>query len=470
MPTTYGEVFAGKPDRLIAGSTDDYGYAWQETGLIAGVFGRVQGGVLKVDSSIVGHYYLISSQAERPTSMWMVARFPSTGAQTNRKFGPHVYRTLLPNPPTRISLHNQVTAQVGGGNGSLSTQHAIPPDLVLTDYAVNPNQSFPPMLLNDTWYRVDYAFSGNAVTIDISERDSAGAFVAWVLHGAVASDPNLAPDSTGSGVTGWYPTFELPRKTTGDNRIEVREVGFINASSAPPPPPPPPAVYTQPTYRDGVGSDGGNVSAITATAAVPAGLVTGDLLILIADSSSGSGNPTVTTPTGWTLKLRGTDSNLATDIFYKVADGTEADVVLTYSVAVRAVCQMASYGGVDPVSPFITDSILAEPGTTQTVHTANAIVNADPLALGIFHGASKGIGPATWTPPTGLTERLGTDHGNTSSSNIFSELAGSGPSLATGTYTWAGTASVGSSIATMWVALLRPPTEDNVFTGWGVRV
>lgn len=87
---------------------------------------------------------------------------------------------------------------------------------------------------------------------------------------------------------------------------------------------------SRPPANRGSGATSGQVSATTATATMPAGLRSGDVLVALACLTGST--DALNTPAGWTVV--GPVSNVAshkTYLFYKTSDGTETGITVTKS-------------------------------------------------------------------------------------------------------------------------------------------
>lgn len=149
-------------------------------------------------------------------------------------------------------------------------------------------------------------------------------------------------------------------------------------------------------------------SGTTHACPMPAGVVAGDVLIMIAHAWGG-GTPTLTTPTGWTS--RGFH-NPGADVFgcyTRVADGSEgASVTVTASVSTMSNIGILAYSGatgVDAVTDF---------GSTQSTATPTIPSVTTTVANGMVVGVAGFQGATSATPAAGWTERL--DHNASSGS------------------------------------------------------
>jgi hypothetical protein len=129
----------------------------------------------------------------------------------------------------------------------------------------------------------------------------------------------------------------------------------------------------------------------TATVGVPAGVVAGDLLLILVSSSGSS-----STPTGWTLV---TNASLATVVFSKIATSTESSVDVNTGAS-NGVAVMVAYRGVGYVDVVGTIS-----SGNSTSPTTNSLTTrfANDWILSFY---SQSANPSTWTAPASTTERV----------------------------------------------------------------
>lgn len=221
----------------------------------------------------------------------------------------------------------------------------------------------------------------------------------------------------------------------------------------------------QATATGGTGSD----TAITT--ALPAGVASGDLLIL--EVATGVGPYTVTNnQAGWTYLRRIGDlgtapQEAALEIWWKIAAASNTAPTLTASTATRWHTCIRVFRGVDSSAPFLAENAAAETGpSSTTVHTAPTLSNTDTGAWGLYSLASRQVAsPYTATPGPGLTQRVDQESGNASTANVMYFAADSNGVVPTGSVTYSATGSAGSAIAAMWAALLKPAGGDTSIAG-----
>lgn len=210
---------------------------------------------------------------------------------------------------------------------------------------------------------------------------------------------------------------------------------------------------------------GGGAGATTNNSGVttlPSGLAAGDLLILKVDRAYEYVLSSAT-PTGYTF-LRNivdpgtTPAAVQTDIFFKICTGSEGTTGPTFTTGAGArwIVDAVAYRGVHTSLPFVAENGAIESATT-TSHSAPALTNTVSNAWGVYAAAARaGATPQSWTPPTGMTERLDTDLGVAGSTNLVSTWADTNGTVAASTHTYTGTGSTTAPIVTMWAAFLRP--------------
>lgn len=212
----------------------------------------------------------------------------------------------------------------------------------------------------------------------------------------------------------------------------------------------------------------GAPSTTSIIATLPTGIQSGDFIILAVNRSLNY--PIAATPTGWTWLENVIDSGTApsaatTDVYYRLATGTETTTGPTFSTATatRFITTAAVYRGVDSTSPFIDHG-----GQVTTSTTANrvgpALTNTNVNAWGVYLTNIRNVAtPVTFTPPAGLTERLLVDIGGSTNTGVNSNMAcewadTAGPAGSTGSITYTGTSSPTTTIGIVWAAFLTVAT------------
>ena len=137
-------------------------------------------------------------------------------------------------------------------------------------------------------------------------------------------------------------------------------------------------------------------AAISSTISYPAGIIAGDLLVLI---TSGSNAP-ATTPTGWYF-VSAQGSGQFITVFYTFATGTESGTVTTGSLGGGARSAMLAYRGagiINAVSTYNTGT-----GTSATTNTLTTTF-ANDYVVSCFVGDNTST--YSFTPQAGYTVRL----------------------------------------------------------------
>lgn len=189
---------------------------------------------------------------------------------------------------------------------------------------------------------------------------------------------------------------------------------------------------------------------------MPAGVVEGDLLLMHVSVRGGS-NVSASPPLGWT-QLRnspnGTAIRLAT--YYKLAAADEpASHTVTFGGAnpsQQAVGQISAYSDPDQVQPVEINGAVAT--GTSTTPSGNSVTVTEQDGIVVFlcaHG--KG---ASFTPPTGMTERADGKSGASAAADA-SSLESADMKMATPAAT--GTKRATATVSAAWVGhlvALRP--------------
>ncbi len=149
-------------------------------------------------------------------------------------------------------------------------------------------------------------------------------------------------------------------------------------------------------------------STTTLTVAAPAGAQAGDVLVasLGFGKTGAASQPTLTTPSGWTLVSRtshSTDGTLA--VFTHTFAAGETSYSWTTNVTVGGAIFVAAFGNVNTTTPIDVSGGVPITTASATLATPSLTTTAagDQLVAGYFayDGGASGI---TWTPPAGMTE------------------------------------------------------------------
>ena len=198
----------------------------------------------------------------------------------------------------------------------------------------------------------------------------------------------------------------------------------------------------------------GGSTSTSITVPVPAGLASGDVMLLIGSSLQNS----LATPAGWTL-LATQDPAPSTYrfyVWYKVAGGAEGSVVVSTAAGTSYIDgQIVAYRNVLTSSPIdaaavwgTNTSLAAVPTPAITTVTANSEV--------VFVGF--GDTAPTWdTPPSGATKRLESTPLNVQKFIVADELKTPAGLVAADTYTRS--ASGGAAMVTAFALEPIPSTD-----------
>jgi RHS repeat-associated protein len=157
------------------------------------------------------------------------------------------------------------------------------------------------------------------------------------------------------------------------------------------------------TYRSSSTAASAPITSIVVTK--PAGVTTNDVLLAAINVDQ---TPTITPPAGWTLvrsDVNGTIQTLA--IYWRAAGGSEpASYTFTFGAAVNAATAgIVAYSGVDTTTPIDVSGGQANTASTSVTAPSVTTTVANAMVVGFF-GLDN---DATFTPPSGMTERWDLD-------------------------------------------------------------
>ncbi len=165
-------------------------------------------------------------------------------------------------------------------------------------------------------------------------------------------------------------------------------------------------VKTEVFTGSGIGGSG-----TTVTLTKPAGVVSGDVLIA-AMNNIGAARSVTSTPTGWTLikeELVTTAPAVGLWVFKKVAGGSEpASYGFTFNYDFNGSAGIVAYSGGDDVS-IVGNVTTTAGGSSPYSVVAPSVTTPDNDSLLVWVGTLNVPTPtaaATFTPPTGYTERF----------------------------------------------------------------
>ena len=144
-----------------------------------------------------------------------------------------------------------------------------------------------------------------------------------------------------------------------------------------------------------------------ATAALPAGTTSGDLLLAIATSDRDGNLTAMTAPAGWTsIGTHGPGSGVPhMKVWQKVATGSEPSTyTFPDSDGANAAVVILAITDYDATTPLAVSPTFSSSSTTSTSHVAPSVTGVvDGLLVTAHLGAANGTS-RSYTPPTGMTE------------------------------------------------------------------
>ena len=205
----------------------------------------------------------------------------------------------------------------------------------------------------------------------------------------------------------------------------------------------------------GSSSTAANGATNTATVALPAGVVLGDLL-LAQVTQRGATAPTITPPAGWTQVTSQTNaSTLSMVIYRKVATAAEpASYTWTFSVSDRIAAAVVAFRDVETTTPVNVSA--SQSNAASTSYTAPSLTPTEAgTMLVAFYVAPNGNGSVT--AATGMTAAYSAGNGAGSNGQVIgASYAVQSASGASGTKVSGGNASLTSLGALVALRDLRP--------------
>ncbi len=166
-------------------------------------------------------------------------------------------------------------------------------------------------------------------------------------------------------------------------------------------------------YRSQTNLNSGTSASSSHVFAKPAGAVEGDLLVCFFDHVSGSTSVNVI-PADWTqtydiANTSGGFTSFSTNAFWKIAGAAEpVDYTFGLSSAQRAQGVMLCYSGALPgmvIADVMSSNFVNASTTATAVGAPSVTTTVDGSLLVTAHHVGYNVVGATWTPPTGMTER-----------------------------------------------------------------
>jgi len=206
----------------------------------------------------------------------------------------------------------------------------------------------------------------------------------------------------------------------------------------------------QVVFRAAQGSNNGSTGATSISMTMPAGVVSGDVLVMAVTVRGGS-NTTINTPTGWTKLGTSTvnsGTTLAQAIYWRVATaGEPGSYPVTFSpvTAVRASGAIAAVSGASTAQPASARYGGQANGSNLTI-TAPALGTWTAVnGMDLFFGGMA-VGGNTTAPPGNYTNSAssssGTGTGGTETGFAYRQFTTNQPTVGPVSATWSGTAGV----------------------------
>ncbi|HEX4018595.1 MAG TPA: PKD domain-containing protein [Frankiaceae bacterium] len=203
-----------------------------------------------------------------------------------------------------------------------------------------------------------------------------------------------------------------------------------------------------------VGGASTNGNALTESVTVPAGVKTGNALLLVANGAAGSA---MTAPAGWTQvdTVAPANATMTSTLWERVATATDAGTTVTvnFPTAYHGTVQLLAYSGTSTVNPIAAYAKKATAGSATSYVTPTATVPANgDLVVSLWSTKSSAVN--AWTAPAGQSVRstaYGSGTGRVNSLAADGGIATAGPA---GGLT-ATTDLAGSSFAA-WTIVLTP--------------
>lgn len=265
----------------------------------------------------------------------------------------------------------------------------------------------------DVAYAAQYAANANSVSSGSLTTLSANDWMLFALH--VANNPNISAAPSGAGGVTWTQRYY----NTTTQGLDAAVGLYTGPLAVPGTVGPISATISATEESHGVLVALRNGSRLTI--AVPAGTLAGD--VMLAALTTSPETVPLTAPAGWTLiqevvQTAGTGSRVAT--YYRVATASEpASYTWTLSGGHNgAAGGIVSYSGVDPVSPI--DVSAGTPTASSRFHTAPSLTTTvgGSMLVTVHAYASA----STWTPPTGMSERVDIASGAANAAGVTLEM------------------------------------------------
>jgi hypothetical protein len=152
------------------------------------------------------------------------------------------------------------------------------------------------------------------------------------------------------------------------------------------------------------GSFGGQSANTTVTLPLPASRVNGNLLLAVVSFGQADKVPTLSWPSGWTplISLTGIDAFASSAVAYRVVNGSEVNVVLTWTGLTDVEGRIFQYSGVFSSSPIGATHATRNAGASTSVSEAGVTVQRNNSLVAVI--LAGGQSTETWNSgPSGYT-------------------------------------------------------------------
>jgi PKD repeat protein len=258
-------------------------------------------------------------------------------------------------------------------------------------------------------------------------------------HGITTYEWDFGDTTTGSGVNGNHTygtanTYPVTLKVTDAEGATDTDTASVMVTDTPVP---------GPDFRASAASDANTTSAVVT---VPAAVVAGDQLVLVATDTTA----TQTTPAGWTLRGSAASTEMRSSVYTRTAPaglaGTTVRVVL--SATSKTSLSLLAYKDAAPITVLAsavqgTASVTAHPAPAASVATNGSAV--------LRYWSDKASSARTWTT-SGVTRRTST---NGTGGGSLSAITADATNVPAGTAAaLSATSSLASNKAIAWTIVI----------------
>lgn len=209
-----------------------------------------------------------------------------------------------------------------------------------------------------------------------------------------------------------------------------------------------------PTYESGASANSGAAAVTSLQVTKPTGTVDGDVVLLSLITRGSPG--TVTVPAGFTLVEETGAGSAFITTYAKRASSDGANYTVSWVTSLRSALLAMRVSAASLPNPAVANGTAAS--VTDPVAPSITTTSADNLLVGI--ACIDGATTATFTPPTGYTEREDGNNADATFSLSWSVASKLQAAVgASGTATFDSTATLATDTAAQHVAV--PPAKVN---------